>query len=114
MVRTDHGVTEKTGIGVKIGGKVVNDLAICGWYHDHCRRSEIFGNIIEHASAKAGLELNLAKTKIKTIGTSLIFKIVWLDLEIVENQTFLSSLISKDGNIPLTLNLAIWVQYSTS
>ena len=69
---------EDTGIGVKISGRIINDLR----YADDTtiiaedpNDLEVLVNKIKHASAEVGLELNMAKTKVMTTGKNQIFKI---------------------------------------
>ena len=83
---------ECTGIEVKIGGRVINNLRyadnttiIVGDTND----LELLVNKVKDASAEVSLDLNLAKTKVMTIGKSQIFKIDGQDLELVEYYNFL-------------------------
>jgi Reverse transcriptase (RNA-dependent DNA polymerase). len=69
---------EDTGLGVKIGGRVINNLR----YADDTtiiaedpKDLKLLMNKIIHASAGVGLELNLAKIKVMTTGKNQIFKL---------------------------------------
>ena len=78
---------EDTGIEIKIGGKVINDLRYADdttiITHDP-NDLELLVNKVKDASAEVGLELNLAKTKVMTTGKSQIFKIDGQDLKVVK------------------------------
>ena len=91
---------EDTGIAVRIGRTVINNLRYADdttIIAEEPKDLELPMNKIKHTSAKVGLELNLAKTKIMATGKSQILKIDGQDLDIVECYTFLGSTVTKDG-----------------
>jgi hypothetical protein len=87
-------------IGIKVGGRTISNLR----YGDN---TTILAEDIEdmrkllkkrkEESEKAGLMLNLKKTKIMTTGTLNEFILDRTEMEIVNCYTFLGSIITRDG-----------------
>jgi hypothetical protein len=87
-------------IGVKIGGRTINNLR---YADDTTLLTEDKGDMrkllkkLKEESEKAGLMLNLKKTKIITTGTLKEFILEGTEMAITKCYTFLGSLITRDG-----------------
>jgi len=86
--------------GIKVGGRTINNLR----YADHttilAEDKEDLKNLlkkIKEESEKAGLMLNLKKTKIMTTGTLNEFILDGTGIEIINCYTFLGTVITRDG-----------------
>jgi hypothetical protein len=87
-------------IGIKIGGRTINNLRYADdttlLTEDKKDMRKILKKIKEE-SEKAGLMLNLKKTKIMTRGTLKEFIFEGTEMEITNCYTFLGSIITRDG-----------------
>jgi len=87
-------------IGIKIGGRTINNLL---YADDTTILAEEKENVekllkkLKEESEKAGLSLNLKKTKIMTTGTLNEFILDGTEIEITSYHTFLGSIITRDG-----------------
>jgi len=86
--------------GIKIGGRTINNLR---YVDDTTLLTEDKEDIrkllkkLKEESEKAGLMLNLKKTKIMTTGTLKEFILEGIEMEITNCYTFLGSTITRDG-----------------
>jgi len=58
-------------------------------------------------SEKAGLRLNLKKTKIMTTGNLNKFKLDGTEIEIIDSHTFLGTIITRNGSMSKEINRRI-------
>lgn len=86
--------------GVRIGGRMINNLRYADdttiLTEDEDEMKELLRKLKEE-SEKAGLMLNLNKTKIMTTGMIRKFQIDGTEIEVTNEYNFLGSLITKDG-----------------
>ena len=107
--------------GIKIGRRNINIL-ICGWYHSHGRKQrgtkELLMKVKE--SERAGVRLNIKKTKILTSRSITSWQTEEEKVEVVTDFLFLGSKITAGGDCSLEIrwclllgrkamtNLACW------
>jgi hypothetical protein len=65
---------------------------------------ENFLKKLQEESEKAGMRLNLKKTKIMTTGTLNNFILDGTEIEIINCYTFLGTIITSDGNMHKEIN----------
>ena len=91
---------ETTGIGVKIGGRIINNLRYADdttiLAESEAELKELLMRIKE-ASLKQVLRLNIRKTKIMSTGNLTKFDLDGEEIEKVNQFTFLGSLVTADG-----------------
>jgi hypothetical protein len=90
----------KDNIGIKIGGRTINNLRYADDTTILAKEKEDMEKLLKKLkkeSEKAGLSLNLKKTKIMTTGTLNEFILDGIEIEITSYHTFLGSIITRDG-----------------
>jgi hypothetical protein len=88
-------------IGIKVGGRTIKNLRYANDTTILTENKEDMGKLLKklkEESEKAGLMLNLQKTKIMTTGTLNEFILNRTEMEIIDFYTFLASIITRDGN----------------
>src|SRR5215467_9204708 len=86
--------------GIKVGGRTINNLRCADDTTILAEDKEDLKNLlkkIKEESEKAGLMLNLKKTKIMTTGTLNEFILDGTEIEIINRYTFLDTVITRDG-----------------
>ena len=94
-------------IGISIGGRTINNLRYADDTSLLTEDKEDMRKLLENLkeeSEKAGLMLNLKKTKIMTKGTLKEFILEGTEMEITNCYTFLGSIITRDGYDYMELN----------
>jgi hypothetical protein len=92
------GLEDNTGI--KVGGRTINNLRYADDTTILAEDKEDMRKLlkkIKEESEKAGLMLNLKKTKIMTTGTLKEFILDGTEMEIINCYTLLGSIITRDG-----------------
>jgi hypothetical protein len=87
-------------IGVQVGGRTINNLQYADDTTILAENKEDMGKLLKklkEESEKAGLMLNLQKTKIMTTGTPNEFLLDGTEMEIIDCYTFLGPIITRDG-----------------
>jgi hypothetical protein len=87
-------------IRIKIGGRTVNNLRYADDATILAEEKEDMEKLLnkpKEESEKAGLSLNLKKTKIMTTGTLNEFTLDGTEIEITSYHTFLGFIITRDG-----------------
>jgi hypothetical protein len=87
-------------IGIKIGGGTINHLRYADGTTILAEEEEDMGKLLKSLkenSEKAGLSLNLKRTKIMTRGTLNEFILDGIEIEIISYHTFLGFIITRDG-----------------
>jgi hypothetical protein len=88
-------------IGIKVGGRTINNLRYADDTTILAKEKEDLEKLLKklkEESEKAGLSLNLKKTKIITTGTLNNFVLDGTEIEITSYRTFLCSIITRGGN----------------
>jgi hypothetical protein len=91
---------EEVEEGIHIGGKVVNNLRFADDSTLAATKEEDLRSLLrstKKASEKAGLYLNIKKTKVMTTTNVRSFKVDGEDIEVVKNFVFLGSNIQENG-----------------
>jgi hypothetical protein len=86
--------------GIKVGGRTINNLRHADDTTTLAEDKEDMKKLLKklkEESEKAGLLLNLKKTKIMTTGTLNEFTSDGTDVEIINCYTFLGSISNRDG-----------------
>jgi hypothetical protein len=109
IVRT---VGFEDNIGIKIGGRTINNLRYVDDTTILAEEKEDMEKLLKKLKEereKAGLSLNLKKTKIMTTETLNDFVLDGTEIEITSYHTFLGSIITRDGydNKEINLRLSI-------
>jgi hypothetical protein len=87
-------------IGIKVGGRTINNLQYADDTTILTKDKEGMRKLLKklkEESEKAGLMLNLKKTKIMTTGSLKEFILEGTEMEIINTYTFLGSIITRDG-----------------
>jgi transcriptional regulator len=87
-------------IGIKVGGRTINNLQYADNTTILAEDKEDMRKLLKklkEESEKAGLKLNLKKTKIMTRGTLNEFILDGTEMEIINCYTFLGFIITRDG-----------------
>jgi len=87
-------------IGIKIGGRTINNLRYADDTTILAEEKEDMEKLLKklkEESEKAGLSLNLKKTRIMTTGTLNEFILDGTEIEVTSYHTFLGSIITRDG-----------------
>jgi hypothetical protein len=90
----------ENNMGIKIGGRTINNLRYADdttILAEEKENTEKLLKKLKEESEKAGLSLNLKKTKIMTTGTLNEFILNGTEMEITSYHTFLGSIITGDG-----------------
>jgi hypothetical protein len=93
--------------GIKIGGRTINNLRYADGttiLTEDKEELEKFLKKLKEESEKAGMMLNLKKTKIMTTGTLNKFTLDGKEIQIVNCYTFLGTIISRDGYMHKEIN----------
>jgi len=97
----------KDNIGIKIGGRTINNLRYVDDTTILAEEKEDMEKLLKklkEENEKAGLSLNLKKTKIMTTGTLNEFKLDGTEIEITSYHTFLGSIVTRDGYDDIEIN----------
>ena len=103
---------DKAQAGIKIAGRNINNLR----YEDDTTltaKSEELKSLlmkVKEESEKAGLTLNIQKTKIKASGPTTSWKIDGETMETVTGLIFLDSKITTDSDCSHEISFFLWVQ----
>ena len=93
--------TDETQAGIKIAGRNINNLRYADDITLMAESEEELKNLlmkVKEESQKAGLKLNIQKTKIMASGPIASLQIDWETMETVRDFIFLGSKITADGD----------------
>ena len=87
--------------GIKIGGRNMKNLQICGWYHSNGRKWRGTKKLLDEGEGgewKNWLKINVWKTKILASNPIISWQIEEEKVEVVTDFLFLDSKITADGD----------------
>ena len=96
--------------GIRIGGRNINNLRHADDNTILAERKRDLEKMLQKLkieSEKAGMRLNLKKTKIMTTGNLNKFKLDGTEIKIIDTYTFLGTIITRDGSISKEINRRI-------
>jgi hypothetical protein len=93
--------------GIRIGGRNINNLRYADDTTILAERKRDLAKILKKLKAeseKAGMRLNLKKTKMMTTGNLNKFKLDGTEIETIDSYTFLGTIITRDGSMSKEIN----------
>jgi hypothetical protein len=96
--------------GIRIGGRNINNLRYADdntILAEGKRYLEKMLKKLKVESEKAGMRLNLKKTRIMTTGNLNKFKLDRTEIQIIDSYTFLGTIITRDGSMSKEINRRI-------